>query len=127
MIIIKSPREIELIKKSCEIVVEAFNLVEKLIKSGIKTIELDRVIADFIYSKGGRPAFKDFKGYPANVCISIDDEVVHGIPSDRRLENGQIVSVDIGVEFNNYFGDSAKTFAVGEISDEKKGLNITPL
>lgn len=122
MIIIKSSREIELIRNSCRLVVEAFALVEKLLKPGIKTIELDKAIADFIHSRGGRPAFKGFKGYPANICISLDEQIVHGIPGNQKIQNGQIVSIDIGVELNNYFGDAAKTFAIGEISEEKKHL-----
>ncbi len=122
MIVIKSAREIELIRNSCRVVVEAFIVVEKLLKPGIKTIEIDSAVEDFIYSKGGRPAFKGYKGYPASACISIDDQVVHGIPGDRKLKEGQIVSVDIGVELNNYFGDAAKTFAIGEISENKSRL-----
>ena len=122
MIIRKSPREIDLIRNSCSLVVEAFAIVEKLLKPGIITIDIDKAVAEFIYSRGGRPAFKGFKGYPANVCISVDDQVVHGIPGKRKLENGQIVSVDIGVELNNYFGDAAKTYAIGEISGKKKQL-----
>ncbi|MDZ7262743.1 MAG: type I methionyl aminopeptidase [candidate division KSB1 bacterium] len=122
MIYIRSSREIELIRKSCQIVVETFALVESLIRAGIKTSEIDSEIEKFIVSKGGRPAFKGFHGYPANACISIDNQVVHGIPGSRRLEAGQIVSVDIGVEREGYFGDGAKTFAVGKISEEKKRL-----
>lgn len=122
MIIIKSPREIDLIRNSCRLVVEAFAVIEKLLKPGVKTIELDEAVAEFIYSHGGRPAFKGFKGYPASICVSLDNQVVHGIPGNNRLESGQIVSIDIGVELNNYFGDAAKTFAVGEISEEKKQL-----
>jgi methionyl aminopeptidase len=122
MIVIKSPREIDLIHKSCQLVVESFNVVEKLIKPGVRTIELDKAVADFIYSKGGRPAFKGFKGYPANICVSIDEQVVHGIPCEQCLIVGQIVSVDIGVELNSYYGDAAKTYPVGEISVEKKRL-----
>ena len=126
MIILKSPREIELIRNSCRLVVDTFAFVEKLLKPGIKTIELDRAVEKYIYSHGGRPAFKGYRGFPASACISVDDQVVHGIPGRNRLENGQIVSIDIGVELNKYFGDAAKTFAIGEISEEKKKLlNVT--
>lgn len=122
MIIIKSPREIELIHNSCRLVVAAIALVKKLMRPGVKTKEIDNAVAEFIHSRGGRPAFKGYRGFPANICISIDDEVVHGIPGNRKLESGQIVSVDIGVELNKYFGDAAATFAIGDISDEKKKL-----
>ncbi len=126
MIHIRNKKEIELIRKSCRIVLAAFDLVEKLIEPGVETGFLDRQIEKFIKSKEARPAFKGYKGFPASSCISIDDEVVHGIPSRRTLKEGEIVSIDIGVEYDGYFGDSAKTFAVGEISPEKKHLmNIT--
>jgi len=122
MITIKSAADIEGLKESCRIVVEAINLAESLIAPGLKTGELDRIIAEFIQKAGGRPAFKGFYGYPANICTSIDEEVVHGIPGDRALQEGQIVSVDVGVEKNGWYGDAAKTFAVGAISAEKQRL-----
>jgi len=122
MIVIKSPREIELIRTSCQLVVEAFQVVERLLNPGIKTKVIDKAVDDFINSKGAKPAFKGYKGYPASVCISIDDQVVHGIPGESELKVGQIVSVDIGVEFNGYFGDAAKTYKIGEVSVEKSRL-----
>jgi len=126
MIIVKSPREIELIRNSCRLLVKTFKIVDSLIKAGIKTKEIDEAIADFVFSAGGRPAFKGYRGFPASVCISIDDEVVHGIPGNRCLEKGQIVGIDIGIELNNYFGDAAKTYSIGEISDDKtKLLKVT--
>ncbi len=122
MINIRSRREIELLRKSARLVVEALKLAESRIAPGLKTNDLDLEIADFIYSKGARPAFKGFHGYPGNICISIDDQVVHGIPGDRRLKEGEIVSIDIGVELNGYYGDAAKTFQVGRVDKEKERL-----
>lgn len=122
MISIKSPKEIELIRRSASIVAHALDLAEELIEPGITTGELDAKIAEFIYSKGAYPAFKGFNGYPANICISVDSQVVHGIPGNRALKEGEIVSVDIGVKLDGYYGDAARTFAVGEISEEKKRL-----
>lgn len=101
---------------------EALKLAEQLIEPGVETGDIDRQIERLIASRGGRPAFKGYNGFPASSCISIEDEVVHGIPGHRALRKGQIVSVDIGVECDGFFGDSARTFAVGSISDEKSRL-----
>ena len=122
MINIRNTREIELLRKSAQIVVGALKLVQSRIQPGLKTGDLDLEIADFIYSKNARPAFKGFHGYPANSCISVDEQVVHGIPGDRVLKEGEIVSVDIGVELNGYYGDAAKTFKVGVVDPEKERL-----
>ncbi|MBN1481438.1 type I methionyl aminopeptidase [candidate division KSB1 bacterium] len=122
MINIRNAREIEQLRKSAQIVVEALKLIEARIQPGVKTGDLDLEIADFIYSKGARPAFKGFRGYPANSCISVDEQVVHGIPGPRLLKEGEIVSVDIGVELKGYYGDAAKTFKVGEVEPEKERL-----
>ncbi|MFQ5823424.1 MAG: type I methionyl aminopeptidase [bacterium] len=122
MIHIRSRREIELIRNSCQIVVETFEIVENLIKPGIETKIIDKAVEKFIDSKGARPAFKGYRGFPASSCISVENEVVHGIPGKRVLKEGEIVSVDIGVECERFFGDGAKTYAVGEISQEKKRL-----
>ncbi|HDP97768.1 MAG TPA: type I methionyl aminopeptidase [bacterium] len=126
MINIKSIREIELIKRSSEILIETFQLIDRLIEPGIVTRQIDREVEKFILSKGAKPAFKGYRGFPASVCISIDDQVVHGIPNDRKLELGQIVGIDIGVEKKNYFSDAAKTYQIGEITDDiKRLLQIT--
>lgn len=122
MINIRNAREIELLRKSAQIVVDSLKLVESRIQPGVKTGDLDLEIADFIYSKNARPAFKGFHGYPANSCISVDEQVVHGIPGNRILKEGEIVSVDIGVELNGYYGDAAKTFKVGSVDPEKERL-----
>jgi len=123
MITIKSEKEIELMRVSSRIVAETFEYIGSLIKPGVTTQFLDEKIESFIVSRKAIPAFKGLYGFPASACISIDEEVVHGIPSKKRfLEEGQIVSVDIGVLFEGYYGDSAFTFAVGKVSAEKRRL-----
>ncbi|MDZ7331808.1 MAG: type I methionyl aminopeptidase [candidate division KSB1 bacterium] len=122
MIIIKSPREIELIRNSCRIVVDTFHYIEQFIRPEITTLEIDRLVEQYIRSRGARPAFKGYRGFPASVCISIDAEVVHGVPKQRKLKPGQIVSIDIGVEYQNYFGDGAKTFVIGEVPEKTQRL-----
>jgi methionyl aminopeptidase len=122
MIIIKSPREIEQLKRSNAIVAEVFEKLKGMIQPGITTIELDQIAEEYILSKGGRPAFKGYRGFPATLCISINEEVVHGIPGQRRLKEGDIVSLDVGVNFVGYFGDSAITLPVGDVDPEGKRL-----
>ncbi|MBN2412590.1 type I methionyl aminopeptidase [candidate division KSB1 bacterium] len=122
MIYIRNSREIEKIRKSARIVAEILTRIESRIQPGVSTEELDREIEEYILSKGAIPAFKGFHGFPASTCISLNDEVVHGIPDKRRLQSGDIVSIDVGVELDGYYGDAAKTFAVGNVSDEKKRL-----
>ena len=121
---IKSEREIELIRESCKIVAEVLALVGAQVRPGVFTRELDQMAEDYIKSKDGVPAFKGYGHdrnnlFPSTLCISVEDEVVHGIPDGRRLEEGQVVSVDVGVKKNGYFGDGARTFAVGRTSHEK--------
>jgi len=122
MIIIKSPREIEQLKRSNTIVAEVFNKLKGMIAPGVTTKELDQVAEEYILSNRGRPAFKGYRGFPATLCISINEEVVHGIPSQRRLKEGDIISLDVGVNFLGYFGDAAITFPVGEVDPEAKRL-----
>lgn len=127
MIFIKNAQEIDGIRKSCKIVAEVLNLIGEMIKPGITTNMLDKAAEDYIRSKGGIPAFKGYSqagsfNYPASICASVDNAVVHGIPNDEPLKEGQIVSVDVGVELNGYFGDAAKTFSVGKVSELKKKL-----
>lgn len=123
---IKTKQDIILIEKACRIVAETLKLLEKYIKPGIETRELDMIAEDYIMSKNAIPAFKGFtsdkKVFPNTLCISIDEEVVHGIPSERKLKDGEIVSVDCGVKLNGYYGDSACTYIVGNISEEKRKL-----
>ncbi len=122
MIIIKTPHEIDLIRESCRILVDTFKEVEGHIKPGIKTIKLDRIAERYIRSRGGVPSFKGFHGFPGTACISIDEQVVHGIPGNRRLEEGQIVGVDMGVIFKGYYSDAARTYPVGRVSELKEKL-----
>lgn len=127
MVRIKTKREIGLIRESSKIVADVLKLVGAQVKPGVTTIELDRLAEDFIRSMGGVPAFKGYSQsksnlFPATLCTSIDDEVVHGIPTNRVLRGGEILSVDVGVKKDGYFGDGAYTFAVGEVSEEKHRL-----
>ena len=126
MVKIRTEREISLIAESNKIVAETLDMLSKNIKPGIKTSDLDKLAEEFILSKGARPAFKGYMGFPSTLCISIDDEVVHGIPNGEFLKEGQIVSIDCGAEKNDYYGDSARTFAVGKIDSQKQNLmNVT--
>lgn len=122
VIIVKSPREIEQLKKSNTIVAEVFLELRKRVVPGVMTQELDRVAEEIILSKGATPAFKGYRNYPATLCISINEEVVHGIPGPRKLREGDIVSIDVGVNLRGYFGDAAITFPVGEIDQGAKRL-----
>ncbi|MEO8209308.1 MAG: type I methionyl aminopeptidase [bacterium] len=130
MSLIKSTNEIKLIKESCRIVSEVFVYIKDFIKEGITTGDIDKLIEEYILSKDAYPAFKGYKvkkkAFPSSSCISVNDEVVHGIPGNKVLKNGDIVSIDVGVKKNGYYGDGAYTFAVGEISSKKaKLLRIT--
>lgn len=122
MISLKTKEDIEIMRRAGRVVSLTLDMVGKHIKPGITTREIDTLVEDFIRSKGAIPAFKNYHGYPASACVSIDDEVVHGIPGDRILKEGEIVSVDVGAIVDGFYGDSARTFAVGGISDEKKKL-----
>src|SRR4030067_664779 len=122
MIIIKSRKEIEKIRASCIIVTGALEEIKKKVRSGITTRELDRIAEEFIVKNGGTPAFKGYRGYPSATCISVNEEIVHGIPSDRELKDGDIVSIDIGVKLDGYYGDAAITVPVNEIDSESKRL-----
>lgn len=122
MITLKSKREIELLKEAGHIVYLTHQYLRPHIKAGIKTKELDRLAEEFIRSKGATPSFKGYEGFPSTLCISINDEVVHGFPSDRVLQDGDIISIDIGACYKGYHGDSAWTYTVGEVSDDDKYL-----
>ena len=118
MISIKSEREIELMKIAGRIVSETHKYLQDFIKPGITTREIDDLALNFIESKGARAACKGYEGFPGAICISVNDEVVHGIRSDRKLKEGDIVTLDIVVEYKGYHGDSAWTYPVGKISKE---------
>lgn len=123
MISIKTEKELEIMRISSRLVAETFEYIGTFIKPGITTQEIDQRIEKFVVSQGGYPAFKGLYGFPASACISVDEEVVHGIPSPRRvLQGGEIVSIDVGVRYKGYHGDAAFTFAVGEVGEEKKRL-----
>jgi len=118
MIYFKSKEEIELIKESSLLVGKTLAEVARVIGPGVKTISLDKLAEDFIRSNGGSPGFKGYNGFPYTLCISVNEQVVHGFPGERVLVEGDIVSVDCGVFMNGFYGDSAYTFAVGEIRPE---------
>lgn len=122
MIYYKTPEEIELIRESSLLVARTLAEVAKKVRPGVTTIELDRVAEEFIRDNGAIPGFKNYNGFPSSLCMSIDEQVVHGIPGNRTLVEGEIVSIDCGVLKNKFYGDSAYTFAVGEVSEEKKRL-----
>ena len=122
MISIKSGEEVELLRIAGEITGSTHNYLKPYIKPGITTLELDKLAEEYILSRGATPSFKGYDGFPGTVCASINNEVVHGIPSGRTLKEGDIITLDIGACWNGYHGDSAWTYAVGEISDKKKYL-----
>jgi methionyl aminopeptidase len=127
VILIKSKKEIDGIRESCKIVAETLQLVKSYVKPGITTLELDKIAEDYIRSNNAVPAFKGYaqpgtSPFPGSLCTSVDEEVVHGIPGNRALNEGEIISVDVGVLKNNYYGDAALTVAVGEISKDKRML-----
>lgn len=122
MIDIKSNREIELLKKAGDITGKTHIYLQSHIKPGITTKELDTLAYDFILKNNATPSFLHYDDFPASICISINEEVVHGIPSSRRLKEGDIVSIDIGACYKGYHGDAAWTYPVGKISDSKKRL-----
>src|SRR5687767_10526145 len=118
MIHYKTKEEIELIRESSLIVSEAIALVASLLKPGMTTLQADAEAESFILDNKGVPSFKNYKGFPYTCCISVNDAVVHGFPNNKELKEGDVVSVDVGVYKNGYHGDSAYTFAIGEISEE---------
>ncbi|MFQ5607013.1 MAG: type I methionyl aminopeptidase, partial [Candidatus Zixiibacteriota bacterium] len=122
MIKLKNLEEIELMRNSGALVARVLRLVGERLTPGMTTSEIDKLVEENILAAGAKPAFKGYRGFPASACVSIDDEVVHGIPGSRKLQNGDIVSVDVGVILDGWYGDSAATFPVGEISDEKSVL-----
>ncbi|MFQ5893905.1 MAG: type I methionyl aminopeptidase, partial [Nitrospinota bacterium] len=122
-IVYKSDAEIAKIRASSHLVAETLQRLAVAIRPGMATIELDRLAEAWVSDHGAVPAFKGYRGFPASVCVSINDEVVHGIPSPtRRMEEGDIVSLDFGVLKDGYYGDAALTVPVGEVSDEARRL-----
>ncbi len=121
-IIIKTPEEIEIMKGSGNILCACLDMLGENCKSGVTTLELDKLAEEFIRDHQGIPTFKGYYGYPGSACISINEEVVHGIPTKRRIREGDIVSIDCGVTWNGFVSDSARTFVVGEIPAEVQKL-----
>lgn len=119
---VKTKEEIELMKISGTINYNCHKFLESKLTPGITTLELDKLAEKFIRDNGGIPSFKNYEGFPASICTSINDEVVHGIPGNRSLKKGDIISIDIGVIYKGYHSDSANTFPVGSISKEKQYL-----
>ena len=122
MISIKTPREIELMRVAGEIVGDTHKYLIPFLKPGITTKKIDSLAREYIIKRGAFPSCYHYEGYPANICISINEEVVHGIASNRKLREGDIVTLDICACYKGYHGDSAWTYAIGHISDEKKHL-----
>lgn len=122
MISIKSDYEIELMRMAGSIVGDTHNYLIPFIKPGITTEELDKLAHDYIISRGATPSFLNLYGFPATACISVNDEVVHGIPGNRKLKNGDIVSIDLGACYKGYHGDSAWSYPVGKIDGKKQEL-----
>lgn len=122
MIILKTKREIEKMRKAGRLVAETHAFLKTLIKPGITTKELDEAAEEFILKHNAKPAFKGYNGFPGSICASINEEVVHGIPGLKRLKDGDIISIDIGTIVDGYYGDGAKTYPVGNVSEEKLKL-----
>jgi methionyl aminopeptidase len=122
MIIRKSPEEIEAMARSGQVVVETLELIGEHVEPGVTTLELDSIAEESIRSQGGVPTFKGYRGFPGSICASPNSMVVHGIPGPYRLEEGDIISIDVGVTLDGFVGDSAYTFAVGEVEPETRAL-----
>ncbi|WP_214829840.1 type I methionyl aminopeptidase [Exiguobacterium algae] len=122
MIITKTPREIAIMREAGQIVARTHQVLKEHIKPGITTLELDRIAEDYIRSQGATPSFKGYNGFTGSVCASVNEELVHGIPGKRVLNDGDIISIDIGANYNGYHGDSAWTYPVGTISEETQRL-----
>ncbi len=122
MIYIKSVEEIELMRKAGAITRDTLLLLEKAVTPGVTTKQLDSLAHEYIKMQGAKPSFLNYGGFPASICASVNEKVVHGIPDDKPLQEGDIISIDVGACYKGYHGDSARTFAVGKISSEKQKL-----
>lgn len=123
MIVLKTGRELKIMREACRISAGALQTIGNAVEPGVSTAELDKLAEDYIRSQGGEPNFKNYQGYPATACISVNNEVIHGIPSkQRKLCQGDIVSIDLGAKFQGYHGDNAATFACGDVSPAAKRL-----
>jgi methionyl aminopeptidase len=119
---IRKPREVEALRKANRIVAETLQLLRKESKAGVSLLELDTLAENYIRSKGGRPSFKGLYDFPSTVCTSVNEVVIHGIPTEYKLQDGDIVGFDVGVEIDGWFGDSAITVGIGEVSEEDREL-----
>ena len=119
---IKNAEQIKKMRVAGQIVAKTHEMLESIIKPGITTRELDKIAADFIKSHGATPSFKNYRGFPANICTSVNDEVIHGIPGLKKLLSGDIISIDIGAYMYGFHGDAARTYRVGEVSSEADRL-----
>ena len=123
MVVLKTGRELSIMREACRISAGALKCAGEAVEPGITTAELDEIAEKYIRSQGGTPNFKNYEGYPATACISVNNEVIHGIPSKKRkIEAGDIVSIDLGAKFEGYHGDNAATFACSDVSPEAKRL-----
>lgn len=122
MIIIKSKKEIDIMSEAGKIVAGAHEAVREAIKPGITTAELDRIAEEYIEKQGAYPSFKGYYGFPASICVSVNETIIHGIPGNLTLNDGDIVSIDIGAIYNGYHGDAARTHPVGDVSPEALNL-----
>ena len=126
MIPLRSEKEIQMLKKSGAILAKVMRELEKSIKAGVSTRQIDALAESLILAQGALPAFKGYRGFPASVCASINEEIVHGIPSDRKLKDGDIIGLDLGVNFKGYFSDAAVTLAIGKVPAKvKKLIDVT--
>lgn len=122
MIYLKTDEEIELMRMSNQLVAKTLGEVAKAVKPGVSTLELDKIAEAFIRDNGGTPAFLNYQGFPNTLCTSVNEQVVHGIPNDTPLQEGDVVSIDCGVLLNEFYGDSAYTFPIGEVAPDVKAL-----
>ena len=126
MIPVKIERELLVMRQACKITAAARALAGEMVRPGVRTKEIDKAVHDFILSQGATPSFLNYGGYPASACISVNNVVIHGIPDSRKLQEGDIVSVDVGAYYHGFHGDCAATYACGEISPEAQRLiNVT--
>lgn len=126
MVVLKTTRELALMREACTISAGALKAAGEAVEPGVTTAEIDRIVHDYIVKRGAEPAFLNYNGFPAATCISINEEVIHGIPSETRIvRSGDLVSIDLGARFNGYVGDNAATYAAGDISPEAQRLSDT--
>ncbi len=122
MINIKNQNQIDNIRKSCHLLADTFEFLEQHIGEGVTTLELDKMVNDFICKGGGMPSFLGYNGFPGAICSSVNDTVIHGIPNSLKLKNGDIVGIDIGINLNGYFSDRAMTYSIGQVDENVRQL-----